>query len=581
MRRPFAALLAPLLVALLLLSAPAASAASSFRFYGSGAGHGIGLSQWGSYGLALRGWSPAQILRHFYRGTRVGPVQTPSRIRVGLTSGRSVIHLVARGGPVRLWAGRPGQSLIGTIPGGQTWRVQAKGTRYQVLNGSGRIVRGRRWGSPNVDLFATFTPRGGHAFVPEADAGGSGYEYGRGHLEFNLTDCAGGCSERLILTVPFEAYLFGLGEVPSSWPIASLRTQAIAARTYALYTMRNVGLRSSCNCHIYDDTSDQVYVGWGKEVGPSGGRWVSAVNTTRRVVVTTRGAVIQAFYAASDGGHSENVEDVWHGGNSSFAISYLRGVCDPGEYTSANPYKRWSQTDTAAQVTSRLAQDTGSIGTVTGFANVRRGRSGRIMTISVVGTSGRATITGADLRSDLGLLDTRVWINSDRTIAGKIRAKYDALMCAPGLPTSSILVVSGGARQWFAGSGIYRNTGANISVWLRGPVDAEYRRVGDAAGILGLPRHAPVRARARTACPPACRRADFQHGAIWAKPGVGARALWGRVYRAYLGRGGSGGPLGFPTTRPSRLPNGAFRASFEHGTITCPPQQRTCTAHVN
>jgi SpoIID/LytB domain protein len=575
MRRLFAALLVPLLVALSLLFAPAASAARSFTFYGSGAGHGIGLSQWGSYGLALRGWNPGQILRHFYRGTRVVPVRTPSRIRVGLTSDRRMIHLAARGGPVRLWVGRPGGTRIATIPSGQTWTVRPRGTRYQVLNAAGRVVRGRPWGTPNVHLFATVSPRGGHAFVPEA-----GYEYARGDLEFNLTHCAGGCTERLILRIPFEGYLFGLGEVPSSWPPSSLRTQAIAARSYALYQMRNAGVRSSCNCHVYDDTSDQVYVGWSKEVGAYGARWVNAVQATRRVVVISRGSVIQAFYAASDGGHSENVEDVWHGGNPNYAISYLRGVCDTGEYTSANPYKRWTKTYTAAQVTSRLAQDTGSIGTVTGFAAVRRGNSGRIMAITVIGTSGRATITGADLRSDLGLLDTRVWINGDRTITGRVRAKYDSLRCAPGLPTSSTLVLNGGARQWFTRSGIYRNTRANVTVWLRGAVYIEYRRVGDATGILGLPKRSPARARSRSACRPTCIRADFQHGAIWAKPGVGTHALWGRVYRSYLGRGGSGGPLGFPRTRPRRTPNGSVRASFEHGTITCPPQQQTCTAHV-
>jgi stage II sporulation protein D len=36
---------------------------------GSGFGHGVGMSQWGAYGLALRGSSHEQILRHYYRGT--------------------------------------------------------------------------------------------------------------------------------------------------------------------------------------------------------------------------------------------------------------------------------------------------------------------------------------------------------------------------------------------------------------------------------------------------------------------------------------------------------------------------------
>jgi stage II sporulation protein D len=35
---------------------------------GRGYGHGVGMSQWGAYGLALRGKSHEDILRHYYRG---------------------------------------------------------------------------------------------------------------------------------------------------------------------------------------------------------------------------------------------------------------------------------------------------------------------------------------------------------------------------------------------------------------------------------------------------------------------------------------------------------------------------------
>ena len=77
-----------------------ASASGSFTFYGSGDGHGIGMSQWGAYGLAQMGWSHAQILKHFYRGHggRVSSAPLPGRIRVGLTSGRTVVHLRAQVG---------------------------------------------------------------------------------------------------------------------------------------------------------------------------------------------------------------------------------------------------------------------------------------------------------------------------------------------------------------------------------------------------------------------------------------------------------------------------------------------------
>jgi stage II sporulation protein D len=38
---------------------------------GRGFGHGVGMSQWGAYGMAQRGRSHEEILRHFYRGVAV------------------------------------------------------------------------------------------------------------------------------------------------------------------------------------------------------------------------------------------------------------------------------------------------------------------------------------------------------------------------------------------------------------------------------------------------------------------------------------------------------------------------------
>jgi len=48
-------------------------AAPSLVATGRGFGHGVGMSQWGAYGLALRGQGHEQILRHFYRGVQVRP----------------------------------------------------------------------------------------------------------------------------------------------------------------------------------------------------------------------------------------------------------------------------------------------------------------------------------------------------------------------------------------------------------------------------------------------------------------------------------------------------------------------------
>lgn len=567
-------LVTTIVVVAVVVSGSVANAADTFRFHGSGYGHGIGMSQWGAYGLANKGWSYQHILTHFYSRTRVVHSSTlPKKIRVGLTSGRTKIHLAARNGPVRLWLEGPGTTFVAKIPRGQTWTVSAaRGSRtYAIRDQTGALVGGVRWGGPARPLFATFADTGALAFVPEADeVWHRGFTYAYGFLEFDLLGCADRCVERLTIELPFERYLRGLGEMPSSWPAAALRAQAVGARTFATYKIRQYGLRSDCDCHLLDGAGDQVYVGWDKEVGTDGTRWVAAVNQTAGEVVTYNGSVIQAFYAASDGGYSENVEDVWHGGNPAYAIPYLRGVCDPGEYTSANPWTDWTRSFTASSVSSRLGPYTGGIGTITRFTNVRRGVSGRIVSAIARGTAGSAAVAGSELRSALGLPDGRVWINTDRNIVGAVRGKYDALMCRPGLPRSSVLGLSHGSRQLFQLGGIYRNSQVDLTVWLKGAIHDEYLGAGGASGRLGLPVSGAVRPalmHAAQTCS-SCRRIVLEGGRIYFKAGLGAHALWGPVLTAYLGRGGAQGELGYPTTRVQRV-NGMSQASFEHGTIAC------------
>jgi SpoIID/LytB domain protein len=551
------------------------AARGGFTFYGSGFGHGLGMSQWGSYGLARRGWDHRRILRNFYRGTKVQAAPNPVRtLRVGLTYDRTIIHLGARAGAVRLSVGRPNGNPVGRIPGGQTWSVRATRTGYAVRDASGSLVGGKTWGGASFDLFATYAG-GARAFVPEADAvSGVGYAYNRGHLEFNLYRAGGGWRTRLILPIALEQYLYGIGEMPSSWPAQALQTQAVASRTFATYTARTFGLRSYCNCDITDGANDQVYAGFTKEGGTDGRRWVRAVDATRGRIVTYRGRVIQAFFAASDGGHSDSVEDVWHGGNPAFAIPYLKAECDPGEYTSANPWKHWRRSLTANELTARLAPYTGGIGTVTGFPAISRGAGGRIITATVMGRSGRASITGAELRAAISAWDGRIWINQNLNITAPIRSTYDALGCSPGLPTSPVRSVRGGASQSFRIGGIYRSNRAGITVWLRGAIDREYRAVGGPAGILGLPATqvgavtGPVGATVGT-------RVGFKRGRILMRSRGAAHALWGPVLREYLRRGGATGPLGFPTSRVHADGAAGKTASFDHGTIVC--RSGTCS----
>lgn len=570
-----------LALALSVVSPATSSAASTFTFHGSGWGHGIGLPQWGAYSLALKGWTHQRILSHFYKGTKVGGAPSgPSNLRIGLTQARKTVRVTAAQGSVALRLGSPKGKLIGgrAIKQGKTWRVNvAASGRYRVLDESGKPVgdcpscKGHLWGSTKAHIYAVYSSPS-KVRLPEA-----GHTYNRGHIEFNLYVSVS-CSplrfcERLIAVLAPQAYLYGLAEVPNSWPMVALQVQAVAGRTYAFEKVSRVGQRrSGCNCGLYDDVRDQVYAGWDKEGGYQGSRWVTAVKSTNGLVVLHKGAPIQAYYHSSSGGFTENNEFVWGG----TPLPYLRGVCDPGDYSKANPNKVWTLgplSDTT--VTKRLRPYTGNIGTVTKFAKTERGVSGRIVRVTIVGTSGQKAISGTTLRRALGLKDTRVWINANRNVIGTIRAKYDKLMCAPGLATSSQRAVPGGLLQRFAEGAIYWNGARAGAYWQHGPVYVKYIGLGEVGGLLGLPRSDVLVPEAPGCTKSTCAMARFEQGNVYFKEGIGDGApheLHGYVLEHYIAAGETSGHLGFPVTDVTREGDGSTWAKFEHGaTVTCSP----------
>jgi SpoIID/LytB domain protein len=478
----------------------------TFHWFGAGWGHALGMSQYGAYGLAQDGWGANKILTHFYSSTNVSADSSPPKtLRIGLVQGQDAVHLEAQEGPVEIRLGDPEDGdVVGTIPDGESWKVSAVGSDYRIVDESGATVD--RVGGPNNPIFAVFEDLGARVRVPDA-----GHTYNRGFIEFGLYDCDDDdCVERLNLVVEPQGYLYGLAEVPSSWPMAALKTQAIAARSYAFSKAALSQHRSVCDCALYASSYDQVFAGWDKEGGVDGDRWVSAVNQTKDEVVKHQGDVIQAFYMSSSGGYTENNENVWGGA----PIEYLRGVCDPGDYTSANPNATWEVTTTATEVTKDLGL---GIGGVTGFTDIVRGVSGRILSLTVKGETGQALVSGNSLQSALGLRDDRVWINTNKLVTGEIREKYDAIGCSPGLATSKQVAVSGGLRQ------------------------------------------------------------KFERATIYFSGATGAHDLSGPVLERYKDEGGPGGPLGFPTTDVEVLAGGRERATFEHGTITCQPDGSSCT----
>ena len=205
-----------------------------------------------------------------------------------------------------------------------------------------------------------------------------------------------------------DKYLWGVAEVPSSFPVEALKAQAVAARTYAAKRAGRV---------LMPTPADQNYTGWKKETegsdGAWGARWKSAVDATSGQVVGVAGGgpLIDAFYSSSMGGHTEDERYVW-GVESPF----LRAVDDSRwDLASGNPAEKrsWAKGMSWSTLAGRL-----------GFAQVssisvpRRGDSARVAGVKVTGVRDGATVTayleGWDVRQALGLLSPGFTVSFSR-----------------------------------------------------------------------------------------------------------------------------------------------------------------------
>lgn len=100
-------------------------------------------------------------------------------------------------------------------------------------------------------------------------------------------------------SMSLEQYLLGIYEVPESWPIEALKSQVLAARSYALaYT--NNGANQICTTQAC-----QVYKG-----GNKGGNWERAVRETEGEVLVQNGQVITAWYASTAGAYTYTSSDI-------------------------------------------------------------------------------------------------------------------------------------------------------------------------------------------------------------------------------------------------------------------------------
>lgn len=190
----------------------------------------------------------------------------------------------------------------------------------------------------------------------------------------------------IINNVDIEEYLCGVvpAEMPASWNIEALRAQAVAARTYAKYSVK-VHLADGYN--LCSSTHCQVYGGISSEVDSSN----RAVKDTEGVCIYSEGQLIDAVFTPSSGGYSSDAKDVW--GKDT---SYLKGVKDVFDTTNHIWERAFSLSD--------LTEAAKDIGTVKSVTLKRGAKSGRVKELILNGSSGEKRLVKEDIRNFFKLL---------------------------------------------------------------------------------------------------------------------------------------------------------------------------------
>jgi len=317
-----------------------------------------------------------------------------------------------------------------------------------INSGTSNTITVARTGT-NVILFEFDRGTTPLAVMPRPDSGEKpetwfrGFRYNGGFI-YSRRD---GALLTVANAVDVEDYVKGIlpYEMNNAWPLEALKAQAVCARTYAVFNIQKHGASGFDLCV---EEHCQVYRGRGAANASTD----RAVEETAGMYVTYNGQLAQTFYAASNGGASENVENVWPE-----TLPYLRGVTDPYEADIALRVKDyfWTVTYTPAQLTERLRSR------ITGF-NLSTIASMRVSQYSPTGNALKVTLTDVNGRS---------W-----TLTGRSQ-----FITGLGTPTMRFDI---GSAKWEAGSIFANDPGQPV------PISPQYYGIDGKGVVSALPGNA-------------------------------------------------------------------------------------------
>ena len=368
------------LLSFIVIPVASAETPQTFSFTGAGYGHGVGMSQMGARAHALTGESATAILNYYYKDVSITRVVDTQTIRVNIGHLLHSVSFVSTtpDSTIQIFAGEvvgPTDALpIATLMTKQkaSFRLDANGAITGPVSGKSFTIR---WTGPNT--LVTFAQPG------------SAVKYRYGQIQMKVIKGAIEVTNSLLI---HDEYLWGISEMPSSWPAAALEAQVIASRSYAL---AKVGvLKASCDCHVYSHIADQNFLGYSKEIEPKiGALWKAAVirtnlDTTTSLAILAKGKPIQAYFFSSSGGATQTTADAW-----GQATSYTQSVSDPaGLNPKINPrFASWK-----ANATQELVSKAFLLPDVVSLEIISRNSAGAVTYIKGTSRNGSTKLLRGD-----------------------------------------------------------------------------------------------------------------------------------------------------------------------------------------
>ena len=390
-----------LLITLFSINPAQASVPSSFKFVGSGYGHGVGMSQIGAKGQALEGKSAVEILNYYFPGASVNQVSDSQTIRVNTAHQVDVVSftVVSESPTANAVMNLNSDSMTTSI-------VSVK----FVINGSQINAVGKNLNLPPANLWS-ISPASGTYIVQ--NVGGATLKLKYGTIQLKAVPITGKGSKIEVTDTMrlHDEYLYGISEVPSMWPAAALQSQIIASRTYAISRMDKV--RSDCDCNIYSSKYDQVYGGYTKELEPKyGAIWhqnvdATTVDTRSALAITFNGTPINVYFSSSSGGQTQRAIDVW-----GTDIPYLTSVPDPWSLDpKLNPkYYKWVRVIPQEKMAQAF-----SLPDVKKYVINSRSKTGSVLKITAYSSAGvKSTLAVGIFKTAVKLPSS--WFNQPPTI---------------------------------------------------------------------------------------------------------------------------------------------------------------------